>query len=123
MKFISIIIPTILTVFTCVNCNHIDKDGDKFKTDSISSTVKSKIDYNDIGNQLLKNENMGGLAIGLSINKVTDLLGAPDEKTKPELWGADGDYHHTLVYADKSIELDIVGEDEKQQKKQIEQKK
>ena len=95
----------------CQSCN--SKRSDKnIVTESISKTV----DYGQIGNQLLQDEKIGELKIGLSVSKTINLLGEPSEKSKLELWGADGEYHHTLIYKDKGIEIDIVGENDSIQK-------
>jgi len=48
--------------------------------------------------------------LNLESKKVIEFLGEPDEKTKAELWGADGAYHQQWTYLKKGIELDIIGE-------------
>jgi len=101
---------------TCGSCNSTNKNNNKNQTDSISSATKANVDYNQIGNQLLLNEKIGELKIGLSIAKTIDLLGEPSERTKLEIWGADGDSHYTMIYKDKGIEIDIVGENKTKQK-------
>ena len=100
----------------CVCCISGNKNETKAKSDTISSSLNSNLDYNQIGNQLLQNETIGDLKIGLSIDKTLELLGESNEKTKLELWGADGEYHHTMIYHDKGIEIDIVGENGTKQK-------
>jgi hypothetical protein len=100
---------------TCGSCNSANKNN-KRQTDSISSVRNGNIDYNKIGNQLLVNERIGDLKIGLSVAKTIDLLGEPNERTKKEIWGADGEYHHTMIYKDKGIEIEIVGESDSKQK-------
>jgi hypothetical protein len=116
LRFFGFLIIVVAFGFTCESCNTNNKKDNETKSDSITSTVKSEIDYTQIGNQLLQTEKIGDLKIGLSNAKTIDLLGEPGDKTKSELWGADGEYHHTLIYNDKGIEIDIVGENEAQQK-------
>lgn len=94
------------------------KQHDKPPTsDSIlaAPTSKEKADYDVLGSQLMKKEQIGKLKIGLPLQKTIELLGEPDEKTKAELMAADGEYHHSLIYRSKGIEIDIEGEDGKKQ--------
>jgi hypothetical protein len=69
-------------------------------------------DYLKIGFELIEKESLGEIKLGLSSIQVIELLGKPDKKTKPALWGADGEYHQTWSYTKKGIELDLIGENE-----------
>jgi len=75
-----------------------------------SSIVNRQEDYNLIGSELMKNESLGKLKLGLDSKKIFELLGTPDEKTKLEMWGADGLSHQQLKYRKKGIVIDLVAE-------------
>lgn len=97
---------------------------DSLKKDSLSHVNSSKNnkkdnllsnDNTEIEKVNMEDESIGKLKYGLSFQKVIELFGNPNKETKAELWTADGEYHQTVKYLDKGIELDIIGnyEDEK----------
>jgi hypothetical protein len=60
---------------------------------------------------LLRNERIGNLRIGLSQEKVKQMLVNCKLNRKPEqLWGADGAYHQTWQYAECGITLGMVSQ-------------
>ena len=88
----------------------------KSKADSISKSHKEEeINYSQIGFKLMKRESLGALRLDLSSKKVSEILGEPEEKTDPALWGADGLYHQSWTYTQKGISLDIVGKEGEKQ--------
>ncbi|NVO02939.1 MAG: hypothetical protein HXX09_09605 [Bacteroidetes bacterium] len=88
----------------------------KSKADSISKAKKEKkVNYNQIGFKLMKSESLSGLRLDLSSKKVSEIIGEPEEKTDPALWGADGLYHQSWTYTEKGISLDIVGKEGERQ--------
>jgi hypothetical protein len=72
-------------------------------------SYKSK-GYDEIGFELMETESLGEIRIGLKANKIVELLGEPEKKSKLIMWGADGQYHQTWYYYQEGIELDIIGE-------------
>jgi len=58
-----------------------------------------KKDHAEQGFDLLKNESIGTLKIGQSLNEVQTILGEPVSKTELENWGADGRYYSTYNYS------------------------
>ncbi len=103
--------------FTLVSCNNnVSNDTNEKGADSLKSnqTSNSK-DYDQIGYDLMKNEKIGELKIGLKVDKIIELLGKPEEKSKLELWGADDSYHQEWNYKTKGISLDIIGKTEAEQ--------
>jgi hypothetical protein len=84
----------------------------KIKTDSIAKSKNTEeINYSQLGFKLMKRESLGALRLDLSSKKVSEILGEPEEKTDPALWGADGLYHQSWTYTQKGISLDIVGKE------------
>lgn len=113
MKKIMILIIT----FTFVACGprSAEKNESKSnKNDSIQTQEnKSEVkDFEKLGSNLMKNETLNGLKIGLKVSDLKNMLGEPSNKTKNELWGADGEYHQTYEYGKQGIELDMIGKKE-----------
>jgi len=80
-------------------------------TQNFSDTALQK-DYYMLGLELMNNEKLGGLFIGLGQEELNCMLGEPDIKTEEELWDGDGAYHHTLKYTKLGVEIDITGDKE-----------
>lgn len=87
-----------------VNCDSI-----KIQNSNDKSVSK---DYEKLGFDLMKNETLDKLKLGLKVSALTNFLGEPSDKSKNELWGADGEYHQTYKYSNLGIELDMMGEKE-----------
>jgi len=125
---LSIFFLTIL--FSCCNTN-VDTSNNKIDTlnklnklDSVTQTETQAVidtalppesyksaDYDKIGFELMGTESFGEIKIGLTANKLIELLQKPDKKSKLIMWGADGQYHQTWYYYQNGIELDIKGKD------------
>ncbi len=58
---------------------------------------------------LMYSENVGGISLGLDSKKLISLIGQPDTKTAPELWGADNAYHQDWNYTKQGIKLNMMG--------------
>ena len=114
---------TLFISFTFVACgqgnieNKITQIGNP---DSINTKICSEkpdsTDYEKLGFELMKRESLGKLKLGLTSLDFTGILGAPDNKSPNELWGADAEYHQTYLYTKLGIELDIIGEKEADKK-------
>lgn len=96
-------------VDTLSNSTKVNTLSNSNKTDTLSSN--GEIDNADleIGYNIMKNESVGQLKYGLSLSKVIEVYGKPSEETKTVLWSGDGEYHQTIKYQDKGIELDVIG--------------
>ena len=68
-------------------------------------------DYLKIGFDIMKNEAVGFLKIGLEASEVLVGLGEPADKSPIRIWGADGMEHQTWRYSAKGIEFDMVNRD------------
>jgi hypothetical protein len=66
---------------------------------------------NHKGYDLMKNETLGKLKLGLDSKKAIAELGNPETKWAVELWGADGLYHQTWTYESAGIGLNMSGND------------
>jgi hypothetical protein len=66
--------------------------------------------YLQLGMNLLKTENLGGLKIDLKSDSIIKLLGKPENTSKASEWAADGLFHQSWTYKTKSIELDVCWE-------------
>ena len=87
------------------------------KSDSVLKPEKYEgKNLSDIGNELLRTETLGEIRMDLSSDQVIKILGEPDKKTEPELWGADGLTHRTWSYKMKGLEFDLSGSAEKELK-------
>lgn len=97
--------------------NHQTATGSTIQENrSLINAEKTETDYSEIGSAIMQSERIGELHYGLGLKKMIDLLGQPEEKSEPELWGADGEYHQTYQYPEKGIELDLIGKKETDQK-------
>ena len=86
-------------------------NADSVKAKSDDKNLETK-DYEKLGAKLMEEETVGNLKIGLKASDLTSILGKPSEKTKNELWGADGEYHQTYKYSKLGVELDMIGKKE-----------
>jgi hypothetical protein len=64
----------------------------------------------EIGFYIMENESIGKLKYGLSLQEAIAAYGKPSKETKAILWGADGEYHQTIEFTNKGIELDVIGD-------------
>lgn len=69
-------------------------------------------DYEKIGFELLQNESLDNLKIGLLKDDVIKLLGEPNEKTETEFKSTDCEYHQTYMYSTLGIKIDLIGKNE-----------
>lgn len=107
-----------IVAITLVSCNN-NGNSDENQSEGVDSlksnqTGNSK-DYDQIGYDLMKNEKIGELKLGLKANKIIELLGKPEDKSKLELWGADDSYHQEWNYKSKGISFDFIGKTEEEQ--------
>ena len=107
-----------LLILLTISCNNSGTRKEQpSTTDSKSLTEdNSNKDFSRIGFELMDKEKFGDISLGLPYNEIIDKLGEPEDKTEPEIFGADGEYHQTLKYNTKGIELDLIGEVEKNRK-------
>ena len=76
-----------------------------------ASGVCADVDYLKIGFDIMKNETIGFLKIGLAAAEVLAGLGEPADKSPIRIWGADGLEHQKWRYPAKGIEFDMVKRD------------
>ena len=74
---------------------------------SLKSTDSVK-DYFKLGSELMQNEKLDQLKIGLKDKALLQILGDPSTESKPVLWGADGLNHKTMKYSNQGVELDLI---------------
>lgn len=115
---------SIMLTFSCNSSNSSTEVNDS-SADTITDETKSNVDetvskadenleakdFSEIGDYLMHNEKFADLALELSIEDVIKIYNTPDEKTEPELWGADGFYHQTFKYNTLGFELGFSGEE------------
>ncbi len=76
---------------------------------SDSQVLVAKKDYLHIGFELLRNETIGFLSIGMSDRDVLNGLGEPEEKSVAKVWPAVGwEEHQYWYYPTKGIELCMI---------------
>ena len=73
-----------------------------------ASGVCAGADYLKLGFDIMKNEAVGFLKIGLAASEVRAGLGEPADKSPIRIWGADGLEHQKWRYPAKGIEFDMV---------------
>lgn len=95
-----------------ISCNNVNSKNDKKKeqesisdTISLTNTKESGKDYLEIGFELMKNEEVGGIKTNLTFEKITQILGEPEEKTEPEFSNVDGWYYQAMNYKSKGLYL------------------
>ena len=76
-----------------------------------ASGVCAGADYLKLGFDIMKNEAVGFLKIGLAASEVLAGLGEPTDKSPSRIWGADGLEHQKWRYPAKGIEFDMVKRD------------
>ena len=76
-----------------------------------ASGVCAGMDYLKLGFDIMKNEAVGFLKIGLAASEVPAGLGEPADKSPIRIWGADGLEHQKWRYPAKGIELDMANRD------------
>jgi len=87
------------------------KHSPKTEVDSlINNPVDSEDRFIDLGFELMKDESIGDIKLGIRSKLIIEMLGEPEEKSESVLWGADGEYHQQWKYTKNGIELDIIGE-------------
>jgi len=79
------------------------------------SSNSAKIDYAEIGFGLEAEEELFILNNSFVAVDVVKLLGEPEKKSEPAVWGSDGLEHQTWYYSSKGIELDLRKNDENRQ--------
>lgn len=72
---------------------------------SSSPKTDSGKDYAALGFALLENDGLGLIKNRMSESDLIYLLGEPETKSEPELWGADGLNHSSWSYPDKGLEI------------------
>lgn len=97
-------------VFSCTDLKPAEEKASLKTEDTTLTTKTAKEEQSEIGFELMKNESVGEIKLGLGIKKVIEILGEPTEKTKAELWEADGERHQQWKYSNKGIELNLIGE-------------
>ena len=73
-----------------------------------------KVDYDAVGAELMKDETVGLLRIGLADNDVIMGLGEPTRKSDAKVYPADGCEHQRWYYPANGIELDMIRKEGKQ---------
>ena len=99
--------------FIILSCADLKSNEEQVSLKTKDTTLTNKPiqeKISEAGFELMKNESVGELKLGLGIKKVIEIIGKPNEKTKAELWEADGEHHQQWKYPDKGIELDFIGE-------------
>ena len=81
------------------------------------NAISQEKPIDELGFELMEKEKLGDLKLSMPLNRVIKLLGEPEEKTEPKLWGADGMYHQDYNYKSKGIYLDIIMEEKESEKK------
>lgn len=79
---------------------------------SSADQPKENIDYDEIGDKIIQSETIGEISYGLPIKELVKAFGEPEEKTKPEMWGADSKYHQIHCYFKQDIEIFLTGNSE-----------
>lgn len=97
------------------SCGNVKPKPDKLsaqesssKNDSVLVKSNADKDYLDIGFGLMKNESIGEIKTGLTFEKVTQILGEPNEKSEAELSQVDGSYYLSAYYKNKGLDLVFV---------------
>ena len=101
-----------LLALSCKNTKTEENDKKSNVQDSTIVTIDStqKDGLLDIGFELMNTESLGDLKLELGTEKIKELFGEPQEKTKPEIMEVDGEYRQDWKYPTKGIELTLKGE-------------
>jgi hypothetical protein len=79
---------------------------------STNKPEDTEVDYAAIGSDLQASEALFILNNSSTDIDVVNLLGEPENKTEPIVWGADGLEHQTWYYSSKGIELGFIKDEE-----------
>jgi hypothetical protein len=77
--------------------------------------ISQESDYDSMGWQLVETESLFILNNASNASEVITQIGEPEEKSKLELWGADGLEHQTWYYRSTGLEIDFFTDDTKTQ--------
>jgi len=106
-----------LCFLVCIgaSCSNLNSNQEKNNTtqsvlskDSAELKTNSGKDYLEIGFNLMKGETIGEIKIGLTYERVIELLGEPEEVTKVEMSQVDGSFYQSISYSKKGIEIVFV---------------
>lgn len=107
----------VCSIFVAISCNNVNTNNSNnvlITNDSASSSdINKDIQLEEVGIQLMKSESVGDIQFGMGINQVMEVLGNPTEKSNPEMWEGDGEYHQNLSYP--GLDLDFIGETDSKQ--------
>jgi hypothetical protein len=104
------VLSILLLLFDCLNSGsrqHL-KNTNASNEISTSTPRNAQADYLKVGNELMHQEVIDRLKIGLKLDSVIVLLGIPTQRSEPEIWGADGLKHQTYDYSNQGIKLNLV---------------
>jgi hypothetical protein len=77
--------------------------------DSLTVTDSTSEDaFYDLGEQLIADETIGNLKIGMTFDEVKNILGKPDEISQPDSSEVDGENYKSLIYKNKGINIGLV---------------
>jgi hypothetical protein len=112
MKTLSTLL-AISIAFLLSCCSHSrskqSPQGVKISTENNNSQIINSVkDYLKLGTELMHQEKLDQLSLGLSAEGLSQILGNPSEESTPTLWGADGLTHKTIKYSKEGVELDLV---------------
>lgn len=106
-----------LFLFACNSITTSDKNDSVIDTSKqITANTDTFFEDNEPypGNteatQLIQNEAVGKLKLGLNYKNAISAIGNPDYKSAATIWEADGLYHQDWKY-DSGIDLDMAGKD------------
>jgi hypothetical protein len=109
--FIGNLISILIIVIVVSSCNNDSNNNNdrSMNNDSIKPLANEEERYNEIGFGLMDNESIGEIRLGIESKKIIELFGQPENKSKSEVQGADGEYHQTWKYIKKGLEFDMIG--------------
>lgn len=103
---------TLLIVTIHLGCNQNqtknNEASEQIQEQIVETTNDTDKDYDQIGFDLMEIETIGEIQFDMSVEDVEAEIGAAEETTEFEFWGADGFEHQTRIYQNNTLDIDFI---------------
>jgi len=84
------------------------EQSEVIEEDFVEVPVDETKDFDQLGFDLMESETIGKLQFDMPLAAIETEVGAAEEKTEFELWGADDFEHQTRIYQNNTLEIDYI---------------
>ena len=109
MKKLLFLFSILIIGFSCnQNQTTNQEQNDNIEEDFVTTPVDESQDFDQIGFDLMEEETIGNIQFDMKLETIENKIGEPEEKTKFEIWAADGFEHQTRIYQNNTLEIDYI---------------